>query len=290
VPDFELQPRGPYSLALTARLAYDATRSFLDGILTCALEGEIVQAWQRPDTTVVIRAESEASVQRLRWVLALDDDHSEFLKRFAEDPLLGESIKQLRGLRPLRVPTVAGALLRALCGQLIESDRARELERTIVRATSARVGRYALPPTSTTLASRTPADLRRLGLHARRGATLVRMCNALDLERLKTLSIDAVATRLLRERGLGPWSLGVIALDGLGSYERGLVGDLGLLKLVAALRGRRAEVDETAELLQPYGEWAGLASVYLLAGFGRGLITLPDGSRARSRSWARVAA
>jgi 3-methyladenine DNA glycosylase/8-oxoguanine DNA glycosylase len=290
VPDFELQPRGAYSLALTARLAYDATRSFLDGILTCVFEDEVIQAWQRPDGTVVIRAEHEASVDRLRWVLALDDDHSEFLKRFAADPLLREPIKQLRGLRPLRVPTVAGALLRALCGQLIESDRARELERTIVRATSPRVGRYALPPTSATLASRAPADLRRLGLHARRGATLVRMCTALDLERLKTLPLDAVAARLLRERGLGPWSLGVIALEGLGSYERGLVGDLGLVKLVAALRGRRAEMDETAELLEPYGEWAGLASVYLLAGFGRGLITLPDGSRARSRSWARVAA
>jgi 3-methyladenine DNA glycosylase/8-oxoguanine DNA glycosylase len=238
----------------------------------------------------VIRAEEQASVERLRWVLALDDDHSEFLKRFAGDALLREPIKQLRGLRPLRVPTVAGALLRALCGQLIESDRARQLERAIVRATSPRVGRYALPPTSTTLAARAPADLRRLGLHARRGATLVRLCDALDLERLKTLPLDAVATRLLRERGLGPWSLGVIALEGLGSYERGLVGDLGLVKLLAALRGRWAELDETAELLEPYGEWAGLASVYLLAGFGRGLITLPDGSRARRRSWARVAA
>jgi 3-methyladenine DNA glycosylase/8-oxoguanine DNA glycosylase len=290
VPDFELQPRGTYSLALTARLAYDATRSFLDGVLTCVLEDEVVHAWQRPEGTVVVRAESDESVERLRWVLALDDDHAGFLKRFADDPLLREPIKQLRGLRPLRVPTVAGALLRALCGQLIESDRARELERTIVRATSQRVGRYALPPTSATLRSRTPADLRRLGLHARRGATLVRMCDSLDLERLKTLPLDAVAARLLRERGLGPWSLGVIALEGLGSYERGLVGDLGLVKLVAALRGRRAEIEETAELLEPYGEWAGLASVYLLAGFGRGLITLPDGSRARSRSWARVAA
>ena len=28
-------------------------------------------------------------------------------------------------------------------------------------------------------------------------------------------------------------------------------------------------------LLEPYGEWAGLASVYLLAGFGRGLVPLP---------------
>jgi DNA-3-methyladenine glycosylase II len=277
-------------MALTARLAYDATRSFLDGVLTCMLEDEIVQAWQRPDGAVVIRAEQECSVERLRWVLALDDDHSGFLQRFAEDPLLREPIRQLRGLRPLRVPTVAGALLRALCGQLIESDRARELERAIVRATSPRIGRYAAPPTCATLTSRAPADLRRLGLHARRSATLMRLCSSIDLERLKTLPVDTVAARLLRERGLGPWSLGVIALNGLGSYECGLVGDLGLLKLVAALRGRRAEVAETAELLEPYGEWAGLASVYLLAGLGRGLITRPDGSRARSRSWARVAA
>jgi 3-methyladenine DNA glycosylase/8-oxoguanine DNA glycosylase len=277
-------------MALTARLAYDATRSFLDGILTCALEGEVVHAWQRPDGAVVIRADSEAAVERLRWVLAVDDDHSEFLQRFADDELLREPIRELRGLRPLRVPTVAGALLRALCGQLIESDRARDLERVIVRATSERLGRYATPPTSATLASRAPADLRRLGLHARRAATLVRLCGSLDLERLRTLPQDAVAARLLRERGLGPWSFGVIALQGLGSYEHGLVGDLGLMKLVAALRGRRAEADDTAELLQPYGEWAGIASVYLLAGFGRGLITLPDGSRARRRSWARVAA
>ncbi len=286
----ELQPRGPYSLALTARLAYDATRSFLDGVLTCSLEGEVVQAWQRPDRTIVVRADSDAAVEKLRWVLALDDDHSEFLQRFEQDPLLREPIRQLRGLRPLRVPTVAGALLRALCGQLIESDRARQLERAIVRATSERVGKLSTPPTSATLTSRTPADLRRLGLHARRGATLQRLCSAVDLERLRTLPMDVVAARLLRERGLGPWSLGVIGLEGLGSYEHGLVGDLGLVKLVAALRGRRAEVSETAELLEPYGEWGGIASVYLLAGFGRGLITLPDGSRARSRSWARVAA
>jgi 3-methyladenine DNA glycosylase/8-oxoguanine DNA glycosylase len=279
VREIELRPRGPYSLALTARLAYDATRSFLDGVLTCALEGELVHAWQRPSGEIVLRAESDAAVERLRFVLALEDDHSEFLRRFADDPLLGEAIRQLRGLRPLRVPTVAGALLRALCGQLIQSHHARDLERTIVRATSERLGRLATPPTTKTLAARSPADLRRIGLHARRSATLVRVCRSLDLERLRDVPIDAVATRLLREPGLGPWSLGVIALEGLGSYERGLVGDLGLLKLCKALQGRWVEAEETAELLAPYGEWQGLASVYLLRGFARGLIPLPTEGR-----------
>ena len=91
---------------------------------------------------------------------------------------------------------------------------------------------------------------------------------------------SAVAARLLRERGLGPWSLGVVCAEGLGSYERGLVGDLGLLKLCKALHGRWVEAAETAELLEPYDEWQGLASVYLLRGFSRGLIPLPERGRA----------
>ena len=274
--EVELRPRGPYSLALTARLAYDATRSFFDGVLTCALEDEIVHAWQLPSGGVMVRAESDAAIDRLRFILALDADHSEFLRRFADDPLLGETIRQLRGLRPLRVPTVAGALLRALCGQLIQSSQARELERAIIRATSGRNGRFATPPTSATLGTRSPAELRRLGLHARRAATLVRLCRSFDLERLRDAPIGAVTARLLRERGLGPWSVGVVGLQGLGSYERGLVGDLGLLKLCKALCGRWVEADETATLLEPYEEWQGLASVYLLRGFARGLIPLPE--------------
>jgi 3-methyladenine DNA glycosylase/8-oxoguanine DNA glycosylase len=84
-----------------------------------------------------------------------------------------------------------------------------------------------------------------------------------------------VVARLVRERGLGPWSLGVVCLEGLGRYEHGLYRDLGLAKLASALWGRWVEAEETDELLAPYGEWGGLASVYLLAGFKRGLVPLP---------------
>src|SRR5205085_3931613 len=99
--------------------------------------------------------------------------------------------------------------------------------------------------------------------------------------RLHTASTESAASRLLRERGIGPWSVGVVCLEGLGRTERGLVGDLGLIKLLSALEGRWVEAAVTAALLEPYEEWAGLASVYLLAGFARGLLPLPDGSRVR---------
>jgi DNA-3-methyladenine glycosylase II len=269
-----VRPHGPYSLALTARLAGDATRRFREGHFE-ALLPERAEAWQLPDGRVGLRAETEQALDRLRFVLALDDDHSEFVRRFSGDPLLGRSIVQLRGLRVLRVPTVAGALLRAVCGQLIDSKSARLLERRIVRAVS-QAGRDGLyePPTREALGRLAPLELRRLGLAERKGAALVRLCRSFDLERLRGVPTAAVVARIVRERGLGPWSAGVVCLEGLGRHEHGLVGDLGLVKLLAALRGRWVEGWETAELLEPYGEWAGLAGVYMLAGHGRGLLDI----------------
>jgi 3-methyladenine DNA glycosylase/8-oxoguanine DNA glycosylase len=275
-----IRPAGPYSLALTARGASDATRLWRDGILRAAVCGEQASAEQFPDGTVLLRG-SERAIERLRWVLALDDDHTEFLRRFKHDRLLRGPITHLQGMRVLRVDSVAQALLRALCGQLIESRRARAIERRIVREFSPPVGDLHAAPTTEVLARVAPAQYRAHGLHARRGATLVRICRALELERLHGLPIESVEQRLVRERGLGPWSLGVIALEGLGRVDRGLVGDLGLVKLAIALQGRWVEGHETAALLEPYEEWAGLASVYLMAGFARGLVPVPDGERIR---------
>jgi 3-methyladenine DNA glycosylase/8-oxoguanine DNA glycosylase len=273
-----VRPRGPFALRLSARLAGDATRTLSGGPLVAALaSGGTGRAWQRPDGTVQLQAPHEAGLEELRFVLALDDDHSEFLQCFRDDPLLGRALPRLRGLRPVRLSTVTHALLRAVCGQLIQASRARQIERNVIRAATPQLEGTWLhaPPGPETFARFAPAELRRLGLGARRGATLVRLCRSLELERLRSLPTQAAAERLGRERGLGPWSVGIVCLEGLGRFERGLVGDLGLVKLCSALRGRRVEPWETAELLEPYGEWAGLAGVYLLSGFRLGLVPLP---------------
>ncbi len=273
------KPHGPYSLPLSARLASDATRRFRDGVFTVRYGEALAHAWQSPDGTVTIRSESVAAADKLRWVLALDDDHSEFLRRFRDDPLIGRATVHLRGLRPVRTATVAQALLRAVCGQLIDSRTARRIERTVIKASqnggSVPGTDLCEPPQTSVLGALAPFELRRLGLHERRGAALVRVCRSLDLERLHDVPTATVVARIERERGLGPWSAGVVCLEGLGRYEHGLVGDLGLVKYLRAARGRHEiETWETAELLEPYGEWAGLASVYLLAGLARGLVPI----------------
>ena len=276
----ELRPQGPYSLRLSGRHASDATRVVADGMYRATVRVddrlERVHAVQRTDGTIVVAAESETGIEHLRFALGLDDDHSEFLRRFDSDPLLGQTLRRLRGLRPMRTGTVAQALLRAVAGQLIQASRARQIERTIIRAATPEHGGLHAPPTSADLARFSPAELGRLGLGARRAACLVRLCRSFDLERLKDQPSNAVAARLGRERGLGPWSVGVVCSEGLGRYEHGLARDLVRARLAFARWGRWAEPEEADVLLEPYGEWAGLASVYLLAGFSRGFIPLPD--------------
>ncbi len=277
-----VRPAGPFTLAHCARYASDATRHVRDGTLTTTLRvGDRVEVGSVRQTVggpLVLRAETEEGFERLKFVLAADADHTEFLKRFSRDPLIGETTRHFQGMRQLRLPTVAQTLLRAFCGQLIDSRQARELEYSIVRALQPRVAGTSLhaPPTGATFARLAPARLRQLGLHARRAAALVRICRAVDLERLHQLPTEKAAAFIERERGLGPWSAGVVCLEGLGRTERGLVGDLTLIKLMSRLRGRWVEGHETQELLAPYGEWAGLAGLYLAMGFKHGLIPLPE--------------
>jgi 3-methyladenine DNA glycosylase/8-oxoguanine DNA glycosylase len=259
-----ITPAGIYSFRLTAGTAWNGRMP----------DGRWASAIQLQDGKVIVRASCEHAVDEARFMLALDDDTSGFHRRFARDPLLGASTRALRGLRPRRKATVAHAALRAICGQLIQSGRAVEIERTVVRACGED------PPTREALARLSPAELARCGLAGSRATTLTRLVRALDLESLKTAPDTALA-RLRRERGVGPWTVGVVALQGLGRYDAGLVTDLGLVKLLASLRGRWPEPAETADLLEPYDEWQGLASVFLLHGFKRGLI--PGASMDRAR-------
>src|SRR5919197_5167966 len=145
----QLRPRGPYSLRLTSWT--DTWHRSLPG-------DEWASARQARDGTVLVRASSEEAVEAARFVLALDDDTSEFHRRFAHDPLLGPSVRTLRGLRPRRTATVAHAVLKAVCGQLIQTRRALDIERAVIRRS-----RSALP-TRESLVSLGAADLCACGL------------------------------------------------------------------------------------------------------------------------------
>ena len=185
-----IRPRGPYSLALSGRRASDPTRRFGNGVLTCLLAGgERAGARQLSDGALVLHAASEAGVEHVRFVLGLEDDHTEFLRRFATTRRSSRTTRRFRGLRPFRTGTVAQALLRAVAGQLILSSRGARDRAGLVGVAADRARRRAPPPTvAADFARFSPAQLERLGLLARRRSALVRLSRSIDLEALKAPS------------------------------------------------------------------------------------------------------
>ncbi len=267
----EVRPSGPYDMRMTLGGVRDGTLRLLDDgaelVFATPAGPAHARVAQRRDGAlrIALAAPDDGSaLDRLRFLLALDDDIAPFLALAARDDLLAGPVARARGLRAARKGTCVHALVAGLAGQLVTFDEARRIERAIVRLAGVPHAGLTLSPDRLGLARLSAAQIAASGLSSRRASALVRIAGQLDLERLLTVPPDAAAARLLRERQLGPWSVGTFFLHGLGRYDRGLVGDLGLIRLCSELLGRRAEADDTAELLARYGDWAGLASLHLL--------------------------
>src|SRR5215204_6768670 len=84
----DITPRGPFSLRLSARGSV-VGRSYRDGVFAVLMDvdgrSERGIAAQRRDGSLRLRAETEKGLEQLRFVLALDNDHAEFLRRRSEE-------------------------------------------------------------------------------------------------------------------------------------------------------------------------------------------------------------
>jgi AraC family transcriptional regulator, regulatory protein of adaptative response / DNA-3-methyladenine glycosylase II len=264
----EILPREPFDLLASARGLADATYRLAGGVVRFAFRSGTAAVVQRRDGTLVaeLAGAVEATYEELRFALALDEPRAGFLERARTDPLLGRIVAANRGRVPLRVGTVAHSMVGAVAGQLIQASEAKRIENRIVRlaACETRRDRLVPSPTAAELGRIVPARLAALGLAPRRAEALVGLLRRGDPERLRGAPSAGVVAVLSAVPGIGPWTVARIALVGLGRYDVPLIGDLGLVRLATTRLGRVATAEDTAALLRPYGEWAGLASHYLL--------------------------
>lgn len=267
-----LAPVRPYDLRVSASGASGGTRRWDGPVLRLALAtpagGARAAVTQRPDgdLDVAVRGpDATAAIDALRFVLATDDDHRPFLRLARRDPRLAATAIRHQGYRPIRTGTVAHAVLAAACGQLVTGQEAARMQAAIGRLAMPRGADGLIAPvTADALAAVTTARMASVGLASRRATALRRLVRGFDVERLRAVATSAATTRITREPWLGPWSAGVICTEGLGRFDAPVVGDLGLMRIVAAETGHWPEPDDTRALVEGYGEWAGLAAMYLL--------------------------
>lgn len=278
----EVRPR--FAFALRLRGGMDGLTRVRGGVLH-----RLVHAGEQPVLVRVAQlspdrvlfgaraAEREAAewgIERMRLALGIDQDISGFYERFRFDPLIGASVRTSPSLRASGKPDPFEALAWAICEQLIEFERAAAIERRLIARLGRRCGWSFLrdAPTAATLAGQAPALLESLDLSAGRAVTLVRAAREVASGRVDLF--DRVQPergwrRLRAIRGIGSWTIQMLALTGQGQLDQLPAGDVGYLKLVGRLRAggdpyARATEDEVMEFFAPYAPWAGLAGLHAL--------------------------
>jgi len=224
------------------------------------------------------RCGAEHGIARMRFALGVDDDLSGFCRRFAGDQLIGRSLRQRPWLRVGRRPEPFEALVWAVCEQLIEYERAAAIQSRLVtrcgrRWTGGEEGTWARGlrdlPTAAALAGTAPALLESCDLTGSRAIALRRAAEEVAQGRVDLNAPDHERgwKRLRAIKGIGAWTVEMLALRGQGRYDQLPAGDLGLLKLAGRILGggdpsAQAQEHEVRKLFAPYGEWAGLAAVH----------------------------
>jgi 3-methyladenine DNA glycosylase/8-oxoguanine DNA glycosylase len=284
----EVAPAGPFRLPRRNGMDGLLRRRgrVLERLLHHGEEPVLVRVAQ-PSAELVLfgaRAGSERAarhgIERMRFALGVDEDLRPFLRRFADDPLIGRSLRRRPWLRVARRPEPFEALVWAICEQLIEYERAAAIERRVVAVLGRRwVGwdgeRSPLGdcPGAGVLAGTSPALLQSLDLGAGRARALVRAAGEVARGRIDLHSPEHEHgwRRLRAIPGIGAWTVEMLALHGQGRNDQLPAGDLGLLKLVGRALGGGdpkaiAEEGQVREFFAPYGEFAGLAAAHMLGG------------------------
>ena len=99
-----------------------------------------------------------AALDRARFWSWVDDDLTPFLERFADDQLIGASIRTAPWLRPYRRPTPFEVLAGAICEQLITDERSTAIKRDLTRHHGPRHDELRDFPDARTVAGLAPAN------------------------------------------------------------------------------------------------------------------------------------
>lgn len=235
----------------------------------------IARGWLGPG---VVRVAADAptreaalyGIDRMRFVLGLDQDLSEFHSRFRDDPLLGPVIRRWPMIRPERKAEPFEALAFAITEQLIEGGRAYEIQRRLIRRWGRRsaCGQWRDAPTADALADCAPAELTACDLAPKRALAMTKVAHEVAAGRIDLDDHEPAWLRLRALREVGSWTVEKLALEGQGRDDMLPAGDLAYVKIVGRLAalGRRASEGEVREFFEPYAPFQALAGTYVIAG------------------------
>jgi AraC family transcriptional regulator, regulatory protein of adaptative response / DNA-3-methyladenine glycosylase II len=214
-----------------------------------------------------------AAVVSCRCLLDLNSDPAPIVDALANDDLIGPIVKADPGRRVPGHVDANELAIRAVLGQQVSLAGAATLAARLVAAYGEPLERPLgsvthLFPSAAALAE---ADPERLAMPETRRWALIDLAGALATGQVvldDRMAVDEVERRLLALPGIGPWTVGYIAMRALGDPDAFIPTDLGVRHALERLGcdGRPASASRVAEHWRPYRAyatqhlWAHLAS------------------------------
>lgn len=211
------------------------------------------QAWIEVRLLVSDVRDLSAAITRCRRLLDLDADPLAVDEHLAADPVLAPLVAAAPGRRVPRSTSAVDLAVRAVLGQQVSTAAAATHAGRLAAAHGDPVedpegGLTRLFPTPQVLAEVDPATL---ALPRSRAATLLALARALaeGPERLDLgvgCDRDRARRHLAALPGIGPWTVEVVAMRGLGDPDAFCAGDLGVREAATRLGLPRSPAALTA--------------------------------------------
>ncbi|HUI42430.1 MAG TPA: hypothetical protein VL523_10725 [Terriglobia bacterium] len=217
---------------------------------------------------------AQAVAALVRRQFSTDLDLGPFHRLAASDAVLSALVRRFRGMRIPQAPSVYETLISAILEQQVNLSFAHQVKRALVEAYGSAVefnGRsYRTFPEPARLVLATAADLRRLQISGPKARYIIALSlgaldGSLDLEALRGVEPAQAQERLLREKGVGPWTAHYAGLRALGHLDCLPAADVGLQKAVQRFYGlrKKATPARVEAIARAWAGWRSYATFYL---------------------------
>ncbi len=288
----ELRPTASYSFQLALRYLASSPSSVLEevdldlGVCQRALSVDGADlllmmrstgSVEKPSIELRVRGDNvspdliEAARRHAIRIFLLDVDPAPFLSITERDPVLGQIVDGLPGIRPLLVADPYEALIFAIVGQQVNIAFARRMKLALIE----KFGRlmyvgdreFRLLPEPERIAALEPPELIALQFSRQKASYLIELSRSimsgdLDLWNLGELPCAEAIDELVRHRGIGRWTAEYVLMRGLGAADSIPAGDLGLRKIIGLAYGlgRTASEAEVRDIAEAWVGWRGWAA------------------------------
>jgi len=227
-------------------------------------------AYTAAELVGVVRGDLRAAVE---FSLGKGNDLTGFYRFARKDEILRRTVKDLFGMRVSRMDDIFGRVILAICLQMAQLRRSRQMMDSILRLYGTRVrfeGReMTLWPTPEKVARLDATDLRvkaNMGYRADRLSAAAKYLaeNPLGIHELDSLSDEEAIEKIMEVPGIGRYSAGIV-LGRSAPIDAWSVIVMSELLLGKTPENPRAEIDAVNKMVaERWGRWSWMAFAYIL--------------------------